>query len=64
MHTATLLIPFLAVLAQAQAAPETNDYASMPSAGEGQAQARALLRAAGKPVDASVYVLLLFCSML
>lgn len=58
MHSATLLIPILAALAQAspQSAPKTNDYASMPGAGEGQAQARAQMKAAGQPVDAGMCV--------
>lgn len=58
MHAATLLLPFLAVLAHAapEAAPKTDDYAAMPGSGQGQALARAQMRAAGQPINAPMYV--------
>jgi hypothetical protein len=58
MHAATLLLPILAVLAQAapNAAPKTDDYAAMPGSGQGQAQARAHMRAAGLAMNAPMYV--------
>jgi len=57
MHAATLLLPILAVLAHA--APKTDDYAAMPGSGQGQAQARAQMKAAGKPINAPMYVVLI-----
>ena len=66
MHTATLLIPILAALAQAapqQTSPKTDDYADMPSPGQGQALARAQMKAAGQPVGAAMYVSRASCSL-
>ena len=66
MHTATLLIPILAALAQAApqpAAPKTDDYSDMPSPGQGQALARAQMKAAGQPVGAAMYVFRTLCRL-
>ena len=58
MHAANLLLPILTVLAHAapNAAPKTDDYAAMPGSGQGQALAREQMKAAGRPINAPMYV--------